>query len=510
MSIQRSFPHRRYTHAVAAVLLAAGSAAAADATAPDAATSDAATPAPASATAGALTQPQALVLACARNETTAQVQARIDQAQGLLKEANSLLRPSVTGNANYTVTSYKPGIWTDRPQRVAGAEADIDFTFFNLSALPAIRGAKKTIAQVRLQGSETRRALSFAVASAYIQVIAAEHTHDAAVKSREVAQHSLNDEQARADAGLASANDATRARLTVAQADTTLIQTAQAETDARLALAVLIAAPADGPVADPPDAVAPSGDANTLGNAAIVTRQDLAADALQIDIDHLHTQQLRYEYLPTLAVRGSFSTQDQLGASTPLDIPRAWSLGLVATWSLYDGGLRDAQAEEYEAQARGDSATLRLAKRTLHHDLAQAMDAVRNADALIIQTRIEVTVAETNANENHARVVQGLGTALEEADANAALFSAEVDLSNAQLDGQSSRFALRQIIGLWPLDDREPTPPAQVVVPEDAGLDGGAAVAATAPGGMSQVVSATDAAAANPPPVPATAPAPAK
>jgi outer membrane protein TolC len=491
MSVQPS-RHPRLIATLLALSLGgalAGGAAAADATAPS------------------LTLDQALDLAAARNETADQAQARIDRAEGLLKEAYTLLRPSLTASGHYTLDSYKPGIWTPRPMRTAGAEADLDFTFFNIAALPAIKAAKKNIYLQNLQGSEQRRGLSFAVASAYIQVIAAEHQRDAAVKRRDVAKHSLDDEQARADAGLRSANDATRARLELAQADTTVTAAEQAAVDARLALGNLIALPADGVLADPPAAVAPSGDAHALAAAAIITRQDLAAQAAQVDIDVLRAKELNQEFWPTLGLRGSFATQDQLGADTPLDVPRDWRLSLTATWSLYDGGLRDAQASEYLADARGDSATLRAAKRQLSHDLAQALEAVRSADASIVQTRIEVTVAQTNANENHARVVQGLGTALEEADANAALFQAEVDLAKAQLDGQSSRFALRQVIGLWPLADREPPQPARVQPGDEAELPAAPGVPATAPVAMTQVVEPAAGATA---PAAATVAAPAK
>lgn len=402
-----------------------------------------------------LTMPQALKLSAANNVTRDVAQARLDQAYALEQQAYSFLRPSLTANGGYSTVSQSDAAFAERPVNTWAGSVGVTMSLFNASAFPGVTAARKNLsAQIR-DSRDLRRSLSFAVARGYISIIAAESQLAAALRRRAVAERSVSDARARADAGLASENDATRAKLELAQADLSLTNAKQAVDTTRLTLAELMAVPADGPLAEPVSAEIPSRDPAKLEPYALMHRDDLVSSQLRAEFQRKLALQARLGVVPTLSVTGSYSDRTLDSRTIPDGDPQ-WTVALNANWTIYDGGSREAIAAGRDAQAREIEALLASAKGVLHRDLRSAIVALGSAESAVEQAKVRLLVSQANAREVQARSNQGLATALELADANASQFEAESDLALRRLDLQNSGFELRRIAGLWPLSAEEP------------------------------------------------------
>ncbi|MBA2482055.1 MAG: TolC family protein [Planctomycetes bacterium] len=406
----------------------------------------------------ALSLSHALAQAAARNETNEIAAARLQRVQALEHQAYSLLKPNVDAIGSYETTSFSDAPFANRPIETFRGEVGVDLSLFNASAFPAVSAARKNVAAQVYDSRELRRSLAFSVARAFINVIAAERQREAALRRRTVAQRVVSDARARADAGLASENDATRAKLELSRAELSVTTAQQAVITTRLILADLMGIPADGALSDPGEIALPGRNAAELERIAKGRREDIAAARLRVEVERKLAQQSRLGAVPNLGVRGSYGDQSHSSAFQP-DDPQ-WTVALTARWSIYDGGRREAEADGHDAAARENRALHASSVRTLTLDLRTALTALDTAESTVVQSEVGLSVAQTNAREVEARAAQGLATAFEVADANASAFEAEVELARRRLDLSASRFDLRRVVGLWPLADAE-TAPAQ-------------------------------------------------
>jgi outer membrane protein TolC len=402
--------------------------------------------------------PEAIALAHQRNETRDIAAARLQHALALRRQSLALLLPSVSASGSLQKSSISHRPFAHNVSEQDGAQVDVDLTLFNATSIDSLRAASASVSAQELDSADLRRALAFQVASGFVTTLAAEHQLQAAQQRREVAAQTAQQTRARVQAGVATANDATRSDLELATAELTVTNDRQAVLAARLSLGDLIGRAVDEPLAEPPAAPLPSRDLAQLESLALQERPDLQSGALRIRANDLQAQGTRLGLVPTVGVRGSY----QLSHSDPPPLATTspeWQVALVATWDLYDGGNREAVADALDADRREAVATLASTKRALHRDLATTLGALATAETALAQAGRQLEVARINAAEVQARFRQGLATALETADANASVFQAESDLASRRLDLQSSGFQVRELVGRWPLADAPPPEP---------------------------------------------------
>jgi outer membrane protein len=280
------------------------------------------------------------------------------------------------------------------------------------------------------------------------------------VCARDVARETVSQTRARQKVGVATANDVTRSELTLATSELTLTQDRQAVVAARFSLGDLVGREVAEALIEPEAALVPSRELPEMEKLGLEGRPDLASSVLRIRGTELLADATRMGILPTLGVRGTWELNSQQPAVAYPNSPE-WQVALVASWTIYDGGNREATVDLYSAQRREAAANLSQAKRDLHRDVATSLAALQTAEISFSQSTVARNVARINEEETLARFKQGLATALDAADASAQTFQADSDLVGRQLDLASSRFVLRQLIGRWPLTDS--VPPAPVV-----------------------------------------------
>jgi multidrug efflux system outer membrane protein len=414
-------------------------------------------------TIGQLTLADSLSAADKLNETAQVARARLDEALAVRRQALSLLLPNLAANAGlmkYTVATTPFG-----PNRKLIGDQDnlavnLNLTLFNASSVDALKAQNAVVAAQHLDSSELRRGLAYQVTAGFLLTIAAEHQVEAAVRARDVARETVSQTRARQKVGVATANDVTRSELTLATSELTLTQDRQAVVAARFSLGDLVGREVAEALIEPEAALVPSRELPEMEKLGLEGRPDLASSVLRIRGTELLADATRMGILPTLGVRGTWELNSQQPAVAYPNSPE-WQVALVASWTIYDGGNREATVDLYSAQRREAAANLSQAKRDLHRDVATSLAALQTAEISFSQSTVARNVARINEEETLARFKQGLATALDAADASAQTFQADSDLVGRQLDLASSRFVLRQLIGRWPLTDS--VPPAPVV-----------------------------------------------
>lgn len=401
---------------------------------------------------------QALVDAHDLNDTSAIAAARLEAALAARRQARSLVLPTLAASGAAGTYDYSTDPGKGRWVRYLGGAGQVSMNLFNAAAYPGLKAATVNVHAQELLSADLRRQLAFQVVASYLASISAEQNLEAAGQILAVTQESLRETQARARVGLNSQNDATRAELDVANAELAQTNAGQALTAARLSLGDLVGHEVTGRLVDPGPAAIPAGGLPAIEALAVHTRPDLQANVLQVAIDEELVRENQNLYFPNLAVIGSYA-QDGFRPSRPPGEPYPdWSVALSATWTLWDGGLRQGEIEAAQAQRRQAAALEHAARVDLHRDLATAVSNLATQQAVVRQATVSLKVAQVNANEVRTRYQQGLATQLDVSDANSALFSAQVNLIAAQLQYANARYTLRQLAGWWPLVDQDPTP----------------------------------------------------
>ncbi len=415
--------------------------------------------APAPAALPPYTLAQALADAQRLNDTSEIASARLDAALAARRQALSLLLPTLTASGTLGTTDVSHQPWGGPATRYAGDGAVLNLSLFNAAALPGYQAASIAVSAQALLSSDLRRQLSFQVVAGYLAAISAEQTMQAAQQILAVSQESLRETQARTKVGLNSENDATRAELDVANANLALTNDHQAVVAARLGLGDLVGHLVEQPLSSPGAAEIPPGDGAALEALARQRRPDLLANVLQIRLEERIIRANRNLYYPSLGVLASYQDEGFRPTRPPGAEYPIWTAALSATWTLYDGGLREGEIDAAEDQRRQLAALEHAARQDLHRDLLTAIANLATQGEVVEQAKVAVRVAEVNEQEVRTRYTQGLATQLDVSDAFSALFSARVSRIAADIAYANARYQLRLLVGWWPLSQVDPLPP---------------------------------------------------
>ncbi|GDY13865.1 hypothetical protein LBMAG53_27430 [Planctomycetota bacterium] len=443
-------------------------------------------PAPAPQPSAAVSLAEAIAWADAANEGPAIAATQVARALAVQRQARSLLLPSATATAGYGTLSNQDDWWGGRSDETLSGSLALTWYLYNGQALPGLRQTERQTEAARLSAWEVRRALAFTVTDGFLDVHAAEQSVAAAERRRATAAQSLTDAKARLNAGLAARGEVARVEVEDASADLALTTARRSLATARLILADVIVRDVPAALGDAIDLEAlvaakvtfqaiplraqgetvdvfdpaPPVSLDSVSNPAVQSRLVRTASSLRPDLRALRenlaaTQQAvaqnRNQYLPDLTANASYSDRDSNAPRSPENSPE-WRASLNLSWNIFDGGRREAQIDAALASRSELALRVMQAERRVVRDLALAAQDLVSGRAAVRQAEVQVKAARINAEDVNQRAKQGLATALEVADANVAAFEADSELVRRRLALAQSWFALRKVIGLWPLD----------------------------------------------------------
>jgi outer membrane protein TolC len=417
---------------------------------------------PAAANADGLRLEDAVRLALQNNERAQKAPLRVETAEGQLQRARDAFFPTLTGSGSST---YKPDPPSRSPNLTTSGTLTLNQPLLNPSAFPQYSQQKHSVEAERWGGMQDRRQLAFDTAKAFIQALTTEHVYDSAKRKAEAAKTNVELAQARADAGLASTNDVTKAQLQLA---TSLGQVANSKGNldkAYIQLGFLIGQKIEAPLV-PPDNTTRAAQRYEESQrnpvkAALDRRATLlaAAEDRRPDVraQHEKTEALRYSakeplyrLIPSLSASGQLRfVPDPLASEKGVDE----TVGVSLSWQIFDAGFRYADRKQRLAQLSSAELDEKLLRRSVQNDIELALAALRAARENFKNAEAAIAAAQKNTEETQILYKQGLARALEVNDANDQQFQAEVTRESAKLTMEQAYLDLRAALGFGPVDE---------------------------------------------------------
>jgi outer membrane protein TolC len=394
-----------------------------------------------------MTLQESVHFALTRNERARISDLNVVVAEAAVEKARVAFLPVVTALGNDIQHAYAPP-----NNNIGTASLTVTQNVVNLPAFPLYAQARKLADAQHDQNVDDRRLLEFAAANAYFTVLDAQDVVTAAQRQLDNSKSNLADTQARAESGLTSTNDVTRA-----QVDTTSA-VAEVEKDkgnldnAFMQLAFALNAPVPSALVPPKETLAaaeqPPGNPDTLVRLALDRRPDLLVAKYQAIAAQDYAAEPLLRIAPVLGVQG------QVAGTTFPSGAHPWNdenIQATLTWTIYDAGNRYADKHSRDAQL--EIASLNV------QNLARNIDAqVRSAVALLVSAQAQFHIADDtvkyarqNVEETAVLYRQGLAKAIELVDASDSRFTAEVAYAAAEFTMAQAYLNLRQALGLGAL-----------------------------------------------------------
>lgn len=410
------------------------------------------------ATGAPLTLERAVSLATERNETALAAQRRAEAADARVARARAFFFPELTVVGTYTRRLNQTVREVGGEQVVVqafnalGASATARMPLFDARGFPLYRQARLEGQAAELDAREARRLVGFEAADAFLSTLSNQQVFEAAKRRLEFARQSLADAKARAEAGLASTNDVTRAELEASNAEVQLASARGAADTSRIELGYLLVSPVEGELALPEpllaQAAGTTGQPTGLEQEAQSRRLDILSAKLKVEAQQASAREPLARLFPTLGLSGQYRFTNETGLAGRRG---DGFLALDLTWNLFDGGERYAERRERVALAQALELEATARTRRVGVDLQRAQVQLSNAQAALRQSELAASQARRNAEETGILYRQGLSTALAIADASLRLFEAEVAVAQARYTLGVALLDLRAALGLDPL-----------------------------------------------------------
>jgi outer membrane protein TolC len=402
----------------------------------------------------------AVHLALQNNERAKKAPLRVEVAESQVARARDAFFPTLIATGS---SVYHPA--TKGPNTSSSGALTLTQPLLNPSAFPQYSQQVHN-RESELWGSvQDKRQLAFDTAKAFIQTLTAEGVLHSAQRKLDAAKLNLETSQARAQAGLSSTNDVTKAELQLATSQGQIASAQGNVYRAYIALSFLVGQRVEGPLA-PPDTTthaaqhfeqAPSNQVKTALERH--ERAVAAAEERRPDVRSLHEKNASleasarepfYRLIPSLSASGQLRfVPDPLANEKALDEQASLNL----TWQVFDAGLRYADRDQRVAQLESSRLDEKLLRRSVQNDIELALATLHAARENFTSAQSATVASQKNSDETAVLYQQGLATAFEVSDANDKQFDAEVTQAAAQLAMEQAYLDLRDALGFGPLDD---------------------------------------------------------
>ncbi|MBZ4416257.1 TolC family protein [Myxococcus sp. RHSTA-1-4] len=410
-----------------------------------------------------LTLEDALSRARKENLDLQAAQARLRQADTASRKAWAGYLPTITAsgaiirNSNSAVIppgTLAPVSITIQPlvQRQAQIEARQAIIAPQLWA--AIQAAYSSERVAELNVEQARREILFGVAQAYYGAAAQAQAVTVQERLVELNRAREKDTRARFDAGTVTRVALLRAEQDLSRAEQDLIRAQNAAASAKLVLATLLALEdANFELAPPPEPeVSPKTDTELLLQRSLEQRADVAAARETVELARINKRGVWFSYLPTLGVSAAWRIANAAGFTGQND---TWAVTFAASWTLWDGGLREANLTEASARIAESVASARKAELVAREEVKRAQLDLQSALANRLKAEQTVELARESQRLTDVSFKAGVATYLEVADANTALTSAEIGFVSERLQAAVAALRLLRAVGSFearPLD----------------------------------------------------------
>jgi outer membrane protein TolC len=438
-----------------------------------------------------LTLDEALATAHRNNRDLKQAKARVAQAHAGVLTAWSALLPVVTAQGRYThnykevtldLNSQTQGtkdlvdallplvtdpMTKDNLQRADNALAaalmqpnpiiqkgeQLDFVAAATVPLivpwayPALSASKRLEDAGRANFDVSDAQVLFATAQAYYACAGADELVDARRHAVVVAQKALDNAKARLEAGVVNRVEVQRAELQLVRAQQALVESQDTSAQTYRALGTIMnmhepvrVLPAEAPPPQP----AP---VDTLTAQALQLRPEFAVLQKTIESNKLTVESNWLRWLPALSAFGNVRAFNYAGFSGD---KYSWAVGLQLDWTLYDGGIRDAQRKLAAAQREENEAKIDQLRDQVRDDVYNAERQLGTKRRALDTARRSVQLSQQTLDLVQVQHDAGTATQLDLLQAQDNLVAAEVALAQARFDLALGGLQLDRLAGTFP------------------------------------------------------------
>jgi outer membrane protein TolC len=405
----------------------------------------------------ALSLEQAVQLALSRNERALAAGEQMQAAEGRVTKARAYFFPALSLTGNYTRRPFAverdlngQTITIQKLDALSGYAA-LNMILFDAHSIPAYRQALMESKAQKFSSGEIRRQLSFEVSAAFLATLTLDQVYVATGHRLDYAGKTLEAARARYAAGLVSINDVTRAELEYDTAEMGRTQTQGEVAAAYLQLGYLLDTDIGGKLSAPELLLAQAeqspASADDLLPGAQTRRLDLRSLSWHARAQHALILEPSLKWLPNLSLNYQYRYTNEAGLTGK---STSWSAGLALNWSIFDGFSRNGEYKERRALARLADLDVQGAARRLELEVRDGLVMLSSQQASFKKALVALDAARKNAAETAELYRQGLGTALQVADANVSLFEAEVEVARQRHSLAQALLNLRAAQGLDP------------------------------------------------------------
>jgi outer membrane protein TolC len=431
-----------------------------------------------------LTLDEALAEAQRKNLDLKVVQARLEQAEQTSRKAWAGYLPTITASGAYTrnsdeariqfpvgnivrdvgePTSGPPGgdlpgsptnlqvvpaqviDTTIQPYNQLNAQLEVRQALIVPALWVAIQAASQAVELAEYSAEAQRRELLFIVAQAYYGAAASQAALQAQARLLELNQAREKDTRARFEAGTVTRVALLRAQLDRTRAEQDLLRSRNALLSAKLALATLLQREPDFELAPPPEPELPASDVD-LSQRALELRPDVAVARKGEELAETNRRGAWYAYLPTVGLSGAYRWGN-VGGFTGENT--SWLVTVAAQWTIWDGGLREANLREQSARVAEAEAQRQSAEARAREEVLRSKLELESALANRSKAEEALALARETQRLTDISFRAGVATYLEVADANTALSGAEVGLVAERLQASVAALRLLKAVGVF-------------------------------------------------------------
>ncbi|WP_312423562.1 TolC family protein [Anaerospora hongkongensis] len=383
-----------------------------------------------------------VALALKNNPSIKMAQSDKDKSQWSVSEAQAGRMPTVSLGNSYSLKDHNPAGTDD-----LSGSLRMNWQLYSGGRVEGqIDQAKRGVGVADLGVEKTKQQLKLDTTTAYFTILQTKNLVEVNQQSVSNLQEHLNSVQAKYDVGVVAKSDVLRAEVELANAQQNLIK---AQNNYDLAVAGLL----NTMTIDPGTELALTDTLNynkydkTLDDSlqAAQTRPDVAQAEENVKISETAVKMAKSGKLPSVSLSASNGWN---GSVLPGSGDDDWSVGLSASWSIFDAGSTSAKVKQADASLDKAKEQLVQVKNSAALEVRQNYLSMQEAEKRIDTNKVAVGKAEEDLVIAREKYNAGVGTNLDVIDAQLALTQAKTNEIQALFDYNVNVAKIDKAIGL--------------------------------------------------------------
>lgn len=310
------------------------------------------------------------------------------------------------------------------------------------AAINASYAAQK---MAQLTVANMQREILFAVAQLYYGAVGLKQTLAAQQRLLDATRAHERDASTRVNAGAMPRIALIRAEIDRARAEQDVRRAENAFISAKIALGTMLQRQGEFDVEQPGEPTV-QGDNKALEDAAMKDRPDVLAAQAGVEFADLSHNGTWLQYLPSIVGNAVYKYANFTGFSNK---NYSWAVSAAATWTLWDGGLRESSLRESEAKLVEARATARSAEKKAIDDVRTGLLDLESARANRQKADEQLNLARENMRLVEVNYKSGVATQLDVTDATTQLTTAELGAISERLNSQMAALRLLKAAGTF-------------------------------------------------------------